>query len=90
MYIQDIEIMNAFHNEVNDIKTMEEIDTKKPKTVADLFTIADTCIKASKARARLLESHAKGPSKKKQDDREVNMTDRGDYKDCRDRGYCGK
>jgi hypothetical protein len=34
-----------------------------------------------------LESHDKGPSKKKQDDREVNMTDRGDRED---HGYRGK
>jgi hypothetical protein len=28
-YIQDIEINNAFHDEVSDIKTVEEIATKK-------------------------------------------------------------
>jgi hypothetical protein len=28
-YIQDIEIINAFHDEVSDIKTVEEIATKK-------------------------------------------------------------
>jgi hypothetical protein len=64
-YIQDIEIINAFHDGVNDIKTVEEIAMKKPKPVADLLTVVDTCIVASKARARLLESHDKGPSKKK-------------------------
>jgi fructose 1,6-bisphosphatase len=64
-YIQDIEIINAFRDGVNDIKTVEEIAMKKPKTVADLLTVVDTCIMASKARARLLESHGNGPSKKK-------------------------
>jgi hypothetical protein len=39
---------------------------KKPKTVADLLTVADICIKISEARARLLESRNMGPSKKKQ------------------------
>jgi hypothetical protein len=66
---------------------VEDIALKKPKTVADLLTVADTCIEASNARARLLESHGKGPSKKKQNDREVNTTDRGDRKD---HGFCGK
>jgi hypothetical protein len=66
---------------------MEEIALKKPKTVADLLAVTDTCIEASKAWAWLLESRGKGPSKKKQDDWEVNMTDRGDRKDC---GYHGK
>jgi hypothetical protein len=67
-YIQDIEIINTFHDGVGDIKIMEEIAMKKPKTMVDLFTVADTCIEASKARARRLESHGKGPMKKKQDD----------------------
>jgi fructose 1,6-bisphosphatase len=56
--IQDIEIINAFHNEVSDIKTVEEITMKKPKMVADLLTVADVCIEAQ---ARLLESRGKGP-----------------------------
>jgi hypothetical protein len=73
-YIQDIEIINAFCNGVSDIKTMEEIDMKKPMTVADLLTIADICIEASEAWARLLESWGKGTSQKK-DDREVNTAD---------------
>jgi hypothetical protein len=41
---------------------------KKPKTVADMLTVADVCIEACEARAWLLESHGKGSSKKKQDD----------------------
>jgi hypothetical protein len=77
-YIQDIKIINAFHNGVSDIKTVEEIDMKKPKMVVDLLAVTDTCIEAFEAQARLLESRGKGPAKKKQDDREVNMTDRGD------------
>jgi hypothetical protein len=68
---------------------MEEIAMKKPKAVVDLLAVVDTCIEAFKARARLLESQGKGPTKKKQDDRDVNMTDRGYHKDCGDRGYHG-
>jgi hypothetical protein len=50
-YIQDIEIINAFHDRVSDIKIMEEIAMKKPKMVADLLAVTDTCIEASEARA---------------------------------------
>jgi hypothetical protein len=89
-YIQDIKIINAFRDEVSDIKTMEEITMKKPKTVADLLAVAVVCIEASEAQAWPLESHGKGPSKKKQDDREVNVTDRGDRKDRGDHGYHDK
>jgi hypothetical protein len=46
-YIKDIEIINTFYDEVSDIKTIEEIAMKKPKTVADLFAVADVCIEAS-------------------------------------------
>jgi hypothetical protein len=60
-YIQDIEIINAFCDDVSDLKTMEEIAVKKPKTVANLLTVADVCIEASEARARLLESRGKDP-----------------------------
>jgi hypothetical protein len=79
-YIQDIEIINAFYDGVSDIKTVEEIAMKMPKTVADLLTVADVCIEASKARARLLETRGKGTSRKKED-REINTTDQGDRKD---------
>jgi hypothetical protein len=48
-YIQDIEIINAFRDGVSDLKTVEEIATKKPKTMADLLVIADVCIEASEA-----------------------------------------
>jgi hypothetical protein len=82
-YIQDTEIINTFRDGVSDIKTMEEIAMKKPKMVADLLTIADACIEASEPWAGLFESHGKGASKKKQDDQEVNMTNR---RDCKDRG----
>jgi hypothetical protein len=64
-YIQDIEIINAFHDGVSDIKITEEIVMKQPKMVTDLLAVADVCIEASETRARLLESHDKGPSKKK-------------------------
>jgi hypothetical protein len=49
LYIQDIEIINAFRDGVSDIKTLEEIDMKKLKMVADLLTVADVCIEASEA-----------------------------------------
>jgi hypothetical protein len=64
-YIQDIEIINTFHDGVSDIKTVEEIAMKKPRTVVDLLAVVDVCIEASEAWARLLESRSKGPSKKK-------------------------
>jgi hypothetical protein len=79
-YIQDIEIINVFRDGVSDIKTMEKITMKKPKMVADLLAVADVCIEASKARARLLETWGKRTSRKKED-REVNIVDRGDHKD---------
>jgi hypothetical protein len=85
-YIQDIEVINAFHDKVSDIKTVEEITMKKPRTVTDLLTVADICIEDSEPRARLLESRGKGPAKKKQDDQEINTTDRGDRKDPRYHG----
>jgi hypothetical protein len=50
---------------------VEEIAMKKPKTVADLLAVADVCIEAFEARARLLESRDKGSSRRR-DDREVN------------------
>jgi hypothetical protein len=78
--IQDIEIINAFHDGVNDIENVEDITMKKPKTVADLLAVTDVCIEASKAQARLLETQVKGTSRKKEDC-EVNTADRGDRKD---------
>jgi Ni/Co efflux regulator RcnB len=53
---------------------------KKPKMVTDLLAVTDVCMEASKARARLLESQGKGPSRKR-DDQEVNTAERGDQKD---------
>jgi hypothetical protein len=88
-HIQDIEIINAFRDGVSDIKTVEKIAMKKPKTVVDLLAVADVCIEASEARARLLESRGKGPARRK-DDREVNTVERGDRKDHRDQGFRGK
>jgi hypothetical protein len=85
-YIQDIKIINVFHDGVSDLKTMEEIAMKKPKTVADLLVIADVCIEAYEAQAWLLESCGKGPSKKKED-QEVNTDEWGDHKD---HGYRSK
>jgi hypothetical protein len=48
-YIQDIKIINAFYDGVNDLKTEEEIAMKKPKTAADLVAIVDVCIEAPEA-----------------------------------------
>jgi hypothetical protein len=48
-YIQDIKIVNAFRDGVSNIKTIEEIAMKKPRTVADLLAVADICIEASEA-----------------------------------------
>jgi hypothetical protein len=62
---------------------------KKSKTVADLLSVADVCIEASEARARLMESRDKGPARRK-DDREVNTAEWGDRKDRRDQGFRGK
>jgi hypothetical protein len=50
-YIQDIKIINAFHDGVSDIKTVEEIVMKKPKAVVDLLAVADVCIEPSEAQA---------------------------------------
>jgi hypothetical protein len=50
-YIQDIEIINAFHDGVSDIKIGKEIVEKKPKTVANLLTVADVCIEDFGAQA---------------------------------------
>jgi hypothetical protein len=85
-YIQNIEVINAFRDGVSDLKTVDEIAMKKPKTVVGLLVITDVCIETFEARARLLESHGKGPSKKKED-QEVNTAKRGYYKD---RGYRSK
>jgi hypothetical protein len=46
-HIQDIEIINAFHDGISDIKTVEEIAMKKPKMVVDLLAVADIFIEAS-------------------------------------------
>jgi hypothetical protein len=52
--------------------------------VLDLLVVADVCIEGSEARAWLLESHNKGPSKKKrQEDQEVNTGDHGYHNNCR-------
>jgi hypothetical protein len=88
-YIQDIDIINTFRNRVSDIKIVEEIAMKKPKMVANLLVISDVCIEAFEAQARLLESRAMGPSRKK-DNQEVNTVDRGDRMDRRDPRYFGK
>jgi hypothetical protein len=89
LHIQDIEIINAFRDGVSDVKNVLEIAMKKPKMVADLLAVADICIDAFEAQARLLESRGKGPSRKK-DDREVNTVERGDQRDRGGHRYHGK
>jgi hypothetical protein len=88
-YIQDIKIINVFHDRVSDIKTVEEIVMKKPKTMVDLFAVTDVCIEASEAPTQLLESRGKATSKKKEDC-EVNIANWGDRKDRGDSRYRGK
>jgi hypothetical protein len=88
-YIQYIEIINDFYDGVSDIKTMEEIIMKKPKTIVDLLAVGDVCIEASEARAQLLESRGKGTSRKKED-HEVNTVERGDRMDQGYHGYHDK
>jgi hypothetical protein len=68
---------------------VEEIVMKKPKAVVDLLAVVDVCIEPSEAQARLLKSRGKGTLRKK-DDREVNITGRGDHKDRGDREYRSK
>jgi hypothetical protein len=63
-YIQDIKIINAFCEGVNDVKTVEEIAMKKPKMVADLLVVADVCIDASEARLDSLSLTARGPRRR--------------------------
>jgi hypothetical protein len=88
-HIQDIKIINAFCDGVNDVKTVEEIVMKKPKTVIDLLAVSDICIEALEAQAQLLESRGKGPSRKR-DDWEVNTVKQGDQRDRGGHRYHGK
>lgn len=68
--IQEIKVINAFHDDVTDITTVERVGIKKPKTVAELLAVADECIKVSEAKCHL----EKGKIKKKDDDYEVHVT----------------
>jgi hypothetical protein len=88
-HIQDIEIINAFCDDVSDLKTVEEIAMKNTKMVTDLPTVVDVCIEASEARAQLLKSHGKGLSKRR-GDWEVNTVERGHQKDRGGYRYRGK
>jgi hypothetical protein len=60
-YIQDIDIINAFRSGVSDIKTVEEIVMKKPKTVADLLVVTDVCIEPPKPGLDFWNLGARGP-----------------------------
>jgi hypothetical protein len=64
-YIQNIKIINDFCDGITDVKIVEEITMKKPRTMVDMLAVADVCIEASEARARLLESRNKDPPRKK-------------------------
>jgi hypothetical protein len=59
-YIQDIEIINAFRDEVSDIKTVEEIAMKKPRTVADMLVVVDMSLSLSKPGLDFLSPAARG------------------------------
>jgi hypothetical protein len=63
-HIQDIEIINAFHDGVSDVKIVEEIAMKKLKTVADLLAVADICIVASETRLDFWSLMAMGHQEK--------------------------
>jgi fructose 1,6-bisphosphatase len=43
-YIQDIKIINDFHDGVSDIKTVNQITMKKPKPMVDLLAVANIYI----------------------------------------------
>jgi hypothetical protein len=73
--IQDIERISAFCDGVSDIKTVGEITMKKSKTVADLLVVTDICIDAFEARARLLESRARGTHARRRIMRSTQLTE---------------
>jgi hypothetical protein len=63
-YIQDIEIINAFCDGVSDIKTVEEIAMKKPKTVADLLVVAAYALRLPRPGLDFLSPVARGPQRR--------------------------
>jgi hypothetical protein len=63
LYIQDIDIINAFHDGVNNIKIVE-IAMKKLIMVDDLLAIADICIEASKPGLDFLSLVTRGPRRR--------------------------
>jgi hypothetical protein len=63
-YIQDIEIINAFRDEVSDIKIVEEIAMKKPIMVADMLVVVDMSLSLSKPGLDFLSPAARGPQRR--------------------------
>jgi hypothetical protein len=55
---------NAILN-IQDIKTVEQITMKKPKTMADMLVVTHVWIEASETGVWLLDSRNKGMAKKK-------------------------
>ena len=51
--IDDIEVIITFKDAVRDVKTIEMVALKKPKTVVELLGIAEQSVEMAEARARL-------------------------------------
>jgi hypothetical protein len=73
-YIQNIDIINVFHDVVSDIKIIDEIDMKKPKTIADLIAVADVCIEASDVGHDSWNPEAWGPHERRMIVRSTQLT----------------
>ena len=68
--IEDIEVILAFKDTVRDVKTVEMLAQKKPKTMAELLSVTEQCVEMAEARSRL-EPPKKNSKRDKTDDREV-------------------
>ena len=73
--INDIDVIITFKDAVRDVKTIEMLALKKPKTVAELLGIAEQCVEMAEARARL-EPQKKSTRKEKSHVWEVANTGR--------------
>ena len=51
--IEDIEVILAFKDAIRDVKTVEMVAERKPKTVAELLSVAEQCVEMAEARSRL-------------------------------------
>jgi hypothetical protein len=63
-YIQDIEIIIAFYDGVNDIKTVEEITMKKPRMVDDLLKSLTCALRLPKLGLDFLSPATRGPRRR--------------------------